>query len=413
MDICSFLSKSYTAYHAVQHSVFILEKNGFCELNLADAWKLQKGGKYYVTKNGSCVIAFVVGDNFAFNIAGSHTDSPSLHVKGNELVDSCEGKRVNVEKYGGAILYSFIDAPLKIAGRIIEDHNGQLVQKVVDSDYLLTIPSLAIHHNPTVNDGFSVNVQKDMLPLFGDAKDVYSTLTSEKVVDADLYIVPATEAYKNGANGEFISSPRIDNLTSVYTSLLALCECSPKNIALACCFDNEEIGSETKQGANSALLERVLRKITRALNKTEDDFVSACENGFILSIDNAHAIHPAFPEKMDPKQRVYLNKGIVIKHHVNYATDGLSSAIVKTILDKAGVEHQDYCNHSDVRCGGTIGLMTSANLSMTAADIGLAQLAMHSAVETVGANDIDKMHDCVKAFFETKFSRNGSTVTID
>lgn len=147
-----------------------------------------------------------------------------------------------------------------------------------------------------------------MLPLFGDAKDVYSTLTSEKVVDADLYIVPATEAYKNGANGEFISSPRIDNLTSVYTSLLALCECSPKNIALACCFDNEEIGSETKQGANSALLERVLRKITRALNKTEDDFVSACENGFILSIDNAHAIHPAFPEKWIPNRECISTK---------------------------------------------------------------------------------------------------------
>lgn len=154
MDICSFLSKSYTAYHAVRHSVFILEKNGFCELNLADAWELQKGGKYYVTKNGSCVIAFVVGDNFAFNIAGSHTDSPSLHVKGNELVDSCEGKRVNVEKYGGLILYSFIDAPLKIAGRIVEEHDGKLVQKVVESDYFVTIPSLAIHHNPTVNDGF-------------------------------------------------------------------------------------------------------------------------------------------------------------------------------------------------------------------------------------------------------------------
>lgn len=137
---------------------------------------------------------------------------------------------------------------------------------------------------------------------------MYSTLTSEKVVDADLYIVPATEAYKNGANGEFISSPRIDNLTSVYTSLLALCECSPKNIALACCFDNEEIGSETKQGANSALLERVLRKITRALNKTEDDFVSACENGFILSIDNAHAIHPAFPEKWIPNRECISTK---------------------------------------------------------------------------------------------------------
>ena len=413
MDICTFLSKSYTAYHAVQNSVTYLEEHGFCELDLAQAWKLQKGGKYYVTKNGTSVIAFAVGDEFAFNVACSHTDSPCLHVKGNQLIDSCEGARVNVEKYGGAILYSFFDAPLKIAGRIVEEVDGKLVQKVVESDYSVCIPSLAIHHNPTVNDSFSVSVQKDMLPLLCGAKDVYSTLTDEKVVDADLYVVPSGAPFTSGANGELLCSARIDNLTSVYSSLCAITSCTPKNIALACCFDNEEIGSTTKQGANSALLERVLEKITRGLGKSEEDFASACENGFILSIDNAHAIHPAFPEKSDPTQRVYLNKGVVIKHHFNYSTDGLTSAIVKTMLDKNGVEYQDYYNHSDMRCGGTIGLMTSANLSMNAADIGLAQLAMHSACETVGAQDIDKMNACVKAFFNSRFVKSGNTISVE
>lgn len=157
----------------------------------------------------------------------------------------------------------------------------------------------------------------------------------------------------------------------------------------------------------------MLEKITRGLGKSEEDFANACENGFILSIDNAHAIHPAFPEKTDPKQRVYLNKGVVIKHHVNYSTDGLTSAIVKTMLDKNGVEYQDYYNHSDMRCGGTIGLMTSANLSMNAADIGLAQLAMHSACETVGAQDIHKMNACVKAFFNSRFVKAGNTVSVE
>lgn len=188
--------------------------------------------------------------------------------------------------------------------------------------------------------------------------------------------------------------------------------CKPQNVAICACFDNEEIGSLTKQGANSSLLQTVLEKITSGLGKTKDDFVSACENGFILSVDNAHALHPSFPEKMDIKERVYMGKGIVIKHHVNYSTDGESSAMLKTILDKAGVERQDYYNNSDQRCGSTIGLMASANLGMRACDIGLAQLAMHSAVETVAYDDIAKMQACIKEFFDVKINSNGDIIEI-
>lgn len=412
MDICTFLEKSYTAYHATLNCQFILEKSGFEQLDLDKEWTLSKGGKYYVTKNDSALIAFRVGETFAFNIAESHTDSPCLKVKGNSLVQTPEGARVNAEEYGGLILYSMLDAPLKIAGRALERHGDKLASKVVESKYNVQIPSVAIHHNPTVNNGMALSVQKDMLPLLGNVEDLYSTLSKDEIVDADLYVVPATAPYYSGVNEEYLCSPRIDNLTSVYASIQAIVACNPQNVALACCFDNEEVGSRTKQGANSALLRNVLKKIARGLGKSKDDFISACENGFILSIDNGHAMHPSFPEKSDIKERVYLNGGIVIKHHTNYSTDGFSSAVVKTMLDKAGVEYQDYYNHSDLRCGSTIGLMTSANLAMNACDIGLAQLAMHSAVETVGSTDIAKMQKCVNAFFDCSIVQKGQNVEI-
>lgn len=404
MEILDFLDRSYTAYHATANSVDMLSKNGFIKLDMSKKWTLNEGGRYYVTQNGTSVIAFIIGKNFVFNIAESHTDSPCLHVKGNSLVDSSEGARINVEKYGGLILYSMLDIPLKVAGRLILKESGGFSSKLVESAYNVNIPSLAIHHNPTVNDSFSVSVQKDMLPLIGNASELYSTLCDGEIIDADLFVVPAIKAYFSGIKNEYLCSARIDNLTSVYSSIRAICKCNPQNISITCCFDNEEIGSETKQGANSSLLSTVLEKITRGMNKTSDDFVSACQNGFILSIDNAHAVHPSFTEKSDLKERVYMNEGIVIKHHAKYSTDGLSSAIVKNMLDKAGIQYQDYYNHSDIRCGSTIGLMTSARLCMRSCDIGIAQLAMHSGIETAGATDIEKMQKCAKTFFESSFA---------
>lgn len=413
MDICSFLNKSYTAYHAVQNSEDFLQANGFARLELQNKWNLKIGGKYYVVKNGTAIIAFVVGENFAFNIAASHTDSPCLHIKSKDLIPSPEGARLNVEMYGGLILYSFLDTPLKIAGRIIEKDGDKLISKIVESNYNITIPSLAIHHNSTVNNGMAISVQKDMLPLIGDVDDFYKTLTDGEVVDADLYVVPTQTPYYSGVNNEYLSSPRIDNLTSVYTSLTALANAKPQNIAIVACFDNEEIGNNTKQGARSSMLKSVLNKITSSLGKTQDDFISACENGFLLSIDNAHALHPSYPEKMDIKERVYMNKGIVIKHHTNYSTDGLSSAILKTLLDKHNIEWQDYYNNSDQRCGSTLGLPISTEFAMKACDIGIAQLAMHSGIETLGASDIAKMQECIRAFLNSKISESCDIIQID
>lgn len=408
-SIEEFLNKSYTAYHSVLNAVSMLEDWGFERVN--DKTTFEEGGKYYLTKNSSAVIAVKIGDlsNYAFNIAGSHTDSPCLRVKGNLLLDSPEGKRFNVEEYGGALLYSFLDIPLKLAGRVLVKDASGVKEQVVESNRLFNIPSLCIHHNPTANSELKLSLQNDMAPLIGEAEDVYGLVSNDEVLDADLFVSPAVAPYESG---KLLCSPRIDNLTSVYSSLKAIKNCKPKGVAIAACFDNEEIGSRTKQGAGSALLADVLRMINRGLCKNEDDFASACKNGFVLSIDNGHAVHPAHPEKSDPLNKVYLGKGVVIKHHTNYSTDGLSSAIVKAILDKAGVEHQDYYNHSDVRCGGTIGLISSAQLEMNACDIGLAELAMHSAIETVDKSDIGKMEACVRAFFNTSLRTDDGNITI-
>lgn len=405
-----FLNTSYTAYQSVNNAVSMLEDWGFERIN--DKTTFKEGGKYYLTKNSSAVIAIKIGDlsNYAFMIAGSHTDSPCFRVKGNKLLDSPEGKRFNVEEYGGALEYSFLDIPLRLAGRVFVKTANGVKEQIVESNRLFNIPSLCVHHNPTANNGLNLSVQNDMAPLVGEGEDVYSFVSNGNVVDADLFVSPAFAAYESG---KLLCSPRLDNLTSVYSSLKAINDCHPKGVAVACCFDNEEIGSGTKQGAASALLADVLQMINRRFGKNEDDFVSACKNGFVLSIDNGHAVHPAHPEKSDPLNKVYLGGGVVIKHHTNYSSDGLSSAVVKAILDKAGVEHQDYYNNSDIRCGGTIGLITSRQLEMNACDIGLAQLAMHSAIETADKSDIVKMEACVKAFFDTSLRDDNGNITIE
>ncbi|MBO4380962.1 MAG: helix-turn-helix domain-containing protein, partial [Clostridia bacterium] len=231
-----FLNSSYTAYHAVLNAVSMLKGFGFEEVTSEDQ-TFEIGGKYFITKNSSAVIAFRIGDlsHYAFNIAGSHTDSPCFRVKGNMLLDSPEGKRFNVEKYGGMLMYSFLDTPLKLAGRVFEQTNNGFTQKVVESKRLFNIPSLCVHHNPTANNEFSPSVQNDMCPLVGEGEDVYSFVSTGKVVDGDLFVVPAVKAYESG---NLLCSPRIYNLTSVYSSLKALANCDPKGVAVAACFDN-------------------------------------------------------------------------------------------------------------------------------------------------------------------------------
>ncbi|MCF0108364.1 MAG: M18 family aminopeptidase, partial [Bacilli bacterium] len=343
-----------------------------------------------------------------------HTDSPCLKIKGNSLLPSSEGPRINVEKYGGLINYSFMDIPLKIGGRVLVKNDKGLEQKIITSNFNVNIPSLCIHHNSTVNDGTELNVQRDMCPLLGESDSLYKALLpKEEIVDSDLFCVPFVKPTYTGVNSEFLTSPRIDNLTSLYAITKAIISTEKDNISVMFASDNEEIGSFSKQGAESSFLENVLKRITKTLRKNNDDYYNAINNGFVLSIDNGHAVHPAYSEMSDPDMRVKLNEGVVIKHHPNYATDGLSSAIVKEIASKANVEIQEYYNRSDVRCGSTTGLTTSTQLTINTCDIGLAQLAMHSGIETVGKHDIAKLIKLVKAYYETSISFDGNCITLN
>lgn len=412
MDIKKFLDTSYTAYHTTENVRQILLENGYTALSLGKNWNLQENGRYFVTRNGSSIIAFVIGKNKVFNLCQSHTDSPSFKVKGSGVIASEGAKRINTEKYGGGLLYTYFDRPLKIAGRVLLETEKGMEQKLVVSDYNVVIPSLAIHHNPTANDGFAVNAQVDTLPLLGQsACDLYKSLNCDSVLDADLYVVPATQAFTAGADSEFLCSARLDNLTSVYSSVKALVNSKPQDIAVVACLDNEEVGSSTRQG-HPNFVKQTLKALANALGMDSAALRSAYENGASLSVDNGHAVHPAHPEKSDPQIKVKMNGGIVIKHHPNYATDGLTSAILKKICKQAGIPVQDYYNNSSVRCGSTLGLVTAASLGIKTCDIGIGQLAMHSACETCGAKDVVLMEKCLTAFLSAKLSDNCGDVEI-
>lgn len=410
MTINQFLDTSYTAFHTVANAEAMLAKHGFTKLTLGKDFAIKRGGRYYVTRNDSGIIAFVAGQNNVFNIVESHTDSPSFKVKGNSVTEGNGVVRVNTEKYGGGLLYTYFDRPMKIAGRLLCRTENGLQTKLAVSDYNVVIPSLCIHHNRNANDGFAVNAQVDTLPLLGlTGSDIYSTLTDEKVIDGDLFVVPVTPAFAAGTHNELLCSPRIDNLTSVYSGLSALIAAEPRDIAVCACLDNEEIGSGTRQGSPN-WLEQVLCAICDALGLTETQAFAARENGFVLSADNGHAVHPAHPEKSDPYTKAYMGKGVMIKHHVNYSTDGLSSALFKHIASLADVPVQDYYNNSAVSCGSTLGLVTSRTLGMKTCDIGLAQLAMHSACETVALCDVEHMKAALLTFFNVTLDGNNATL---
>lgn len=400
MQLGEFLNSSYTAYHTTANICKILTNNGFVQLNIGEQWKSVKDGKYFVTRNGSSVIAFRVGERAVFNICESHTDSPCFKVKGNKLIAG-DIYRLNTEAYGGGLWYSFFDRPLKVCGRLIVDGANGVEERLVTSKYDVVIPSLAIHHNPTANDGFAINLQSDTLPLFAQSEqELYATLTDGKVLDGDLYIVPATQAFNAGVNDEFLCSARLDNLTGAYTGIKGIVECAPKGIAVAACLDNEEIGSGTRQGSPS-FLDQVLGLISQALEWDSFANAYARENGFVLSVDNGHALHPAHAEKADVANKTLLNGGVVIKHHVNYSTDGLTSAIVKKLMNGNNIKYQDYYNRSNIRCGSTLGLATARQLGTRACDVGIAQLGMHSACETCGTRDIEYMQSFITAFLSS------------
>ena len=419
-ELKEFLKTSYTAYHVVDNAKELLLGNGFIQLSETDDWTLCESGKYFVVRNGGSIIAFTVGslDRFSYKIAAAHTDSPALKLKEKPEKKSGAYVTLNVETYGVGIWYSFLDRPLKIAGRVVKREGAQLCAHTVESDFLVSVPSLAVHQNRSVNDGFTVQKQVDLLPLYAlSAEDssVVEKIAGNGVVSYDLYAVNAAMPYSFGINNEFFASPRIDNLTSAYAALQGLLSHSDSDgICVAAIFDNEEIGSSTSHGADGDFLENTLKRIAYAFHFDDGEYYKALADSFLLSMDNAHATHPNHPEKSDPTNEVKLGGGVVIKTHAgkSYITDAMSSAVVKTIMENAGVPYQTFFNHSDVKSGGTLGAAAIRHVSVRGADIGLAQLAMHSACECFAKADYESLVKCVAAYFASSIAFNGDSVVI-
>ncbi len=409
--LIDFLRTSYTAYHAVENAEKLLLDHGFSPLFEGERWQLSEGGKYYVIRNGSSLIAFTVGKGSQFKVIASHTDSPCFKLKEHPVCEAAGVSRLNVEPYGGSIHYSFFDRPLRLAGRLVQEEGGKLIARNYCSDFNVVIPSLAIHQNREVNDKFAPNAQVDLLPLLSlnEQKNLF-----DDCVSYDLFAVCAEQPFSSGVEGELLSSPRIDNLTSVLSSLEALCATAGSGVCVAACLDNEEVGSSSYQGAGSDFLKSVLTRIARAKNLSDEEVAGAWTNSLLVSLDNAHAVHPNRPEKSDPTNRVALGGGIVVKGHAGraYTTDAVTSAIVKTIFKRAGVKHQTFYNRSDIRSGGTLGTISLSQIAIPSVDLGIAQLAMHSAVETFATKDYEELKKGLRAFYQSEFSVRGNEITL-
>lgn len=417
--LTEFLENSLTAYHAKENARSALLKNGFTPLSETEDFEIVEGGKYFVER-GASLIAFTVGglDRFSYKIVASHVDSPALKLKENPVKRTENCAVLNVEPYGGGIWYSFFDRPLKIAGQVVKSNGGRVEAETVESPFSVCIPSLAIHQNRGVNESFAVNAQVDLLPLLSLASEKSEWLEKiageDRVLSHDLFIVSNEKPYTFGVNDEFLSSPRIDNLTSVYASLEALMsKADVGGVCVAALMHHEEIGSHTAQGAGGDFLENVLRRIAYALRFDDNEFYKALATSFFLSVDNAHALHPNHPEKSDPTNKTLLGGGVVIKSHAGgaYVTDAISSAVVKTVFEKAGVTYQNFFNRSDVRSGSTMGVSALTRLGIAGADIGLAQLAMHSACECFASSDYIGLLNGLTAFYSSDFiAENGGFI---
>lgn len=421
-NLMTYLDNSVTCYQAVEEACKRLEEKGFIALSEKKVWTLERGKAYYVTRNDSSVIAFKVpqGEIKGFHIYAAHSDSPAFKIKENpEMPSEKQYVCLNTEKYGGMIMSTWMDRPLTIAGRVCIEKEGEIVSYPVKlKDNICMIPNIAIHMNRNMNDGVALNPQIDMLPLLsmlGEneslTKYVAEQLSGQigesveeaDILASDLFVVNSQKATLAGLHDEFLMSSRFDDLGCVYAGLEAILEAEPTDyIDVLAIFDNEEVGSLTRQGADSTFLPDSLENIADGLAIEQRVLKTWLADSFLLSADNAHACHPNQGSKADPVNKPFLNKGVVLKYHGSqkYATDAYSAAYVKKLCNQCDVVLQTYHNRSDIAGGSTLGNLVMAQVSMPAADIGLPQLAMHSAYETAGVDDVKNLLQLAKAFFE-------------
>ena len=410
-ELIDFLYKSPTAYHAASSVKDMLDNEGFEEIFEKDAWKFKKGGKYYLVKNNSAVIAFKVGngeiEKDGFRLIGAHTDAPGFRIKPNaEMKTEDHYVRLNTEVYGGPILYTWFDRPLGIAGRVILKGKSALkprVELVNINKPVLIIPSLAIHMNRSVNEGYNFNRQKDTLPLVGFVNEelekkgyLMSLLTKElgvsedEILDFDLYLYEYEKGCVMGINEELISAGKLDDQWMVFAGVKALINSTDiDSTKVMICIDNEEIGSLTAQGARSKLIRGTLERIAIALGKNSEEFFRAVSNSVMISADLAHAVHPNLPEKHDPTNRPLLGNGPVLKIAASgsYSTEGVAAGIFEAVCKEANVPVQKFVNRSDVRGGTTIGPMSAADLCIPVIDMGAPLIGMHSVRELASVKD--------------------------
>ena len=429
-DLVEFLQESVTPFHAAATAESWLRAADYTRLEEADYWNLEPGKGYYVTRNGSSVVAWRVPEHAigGWRIVASHSDSPSWKVK-NDRVENDGCRRLSVEGYGGMIMPTWLDRPLTVGGRVIVKTEDGIESRLVCIDRdLLVIPSLAIHFQRDVNKGHTYNPQIDMQPLWGPADSrTLTDLVAEElgvdpadILDTDLQLVTRQTPTQIGPDGEFFMAPRIDDLECAATTLLGFLDAAAETDS-ACApvwamLDNEEVGSSSRMGAESSYLRDVLDRIIEAVPHSGQAMPRALANSFMLSADNAHATHPNFPQKSDPCAPVRLGGGVVLKYNASqkYTTNAVSGAVFRAVCQKAGVPVQVFTNRADEAGGSTLGNLQSHTLPIPMADIGLAQLAMHSAVETASVADAEAMTKAVAAFYRVHLRALGDgTYTLE
>lgn len=409
-----FLDESHSVYHAVAALETMLQKEGFTCLLEEDNWDLVPGGKYYMTRGGSALVAFRIpaGTPKGFMMSASHSDRPTFKVKENgELVGVYT--RLSTEKYGGMLIAPWLDRPLSIAGRVLVETENGAETKLVDIDKdLLLIPNVAIHMNRKANDGYTWNPAVDTLSLMGgkDAKGklekMLQKIAGGKILSHDLYLYVRQKSTVWGVDDSFLSAAALDDLQCAWCCTQGFLQAAQsKAMQVLCVFDSEEVGSCSTQGAASGLLEDILARICHSLQLNLQQMLS---QSFMISADNAHAIHPNHPEYADAANAPVMNSGVVLKFNANmrYTTDGISAAVFRKVCQRAKVAVQTYYNRADLPGGSTLGNISLAHVSVPTADIGLPQLAMHSCYETAGVQDTLDLISVMESYYASDLQMN-------
>ena len=424
-ELIDFIYEGASSYHVVKHVSDQLESAGFDFLRLEDKWNISPGGKYYTIKNGSSVYAFICGhkapSESGARLICAHSDSPSFKIKPSpEMVEDDYYLKFNTEVYGGPILMSWLDRPLSMAGRVVIEGENPLFpeSRLINFNRpMLTIPNLAIHLNRQVNEGVELNKQKDMLPLAGILGDKSrkgyfkemlareAEVEADKILDFDITLYEHHRGCLLGPESEFISSPKLDDLAMVHAGLKSFLETgSSAATNFLCIFDNEEVGSQTKQGAGSPVFKNIYERVLRQLGENEEGIQQTLHKSFMISADMAHSVHPNHPGKHDPVLHPLMNKGPVIKIHANqkYTTDGDSGAVFEALCRHAGVPCQRFVNRSDMAGGSTLGNVLTTQMDIRSVDVGNPMLAMHSVRELAGTYDHEYMIRVFRTFFEVE-----------